>query len=79
MKRQPVPQQPIRQIHSQMVFVSSSNTDEQHRTTLYTDGTEHCTCQGFEYRQSCRHTKALRRPYTVAEFAEGYTIALDLS
>jgi hypothetical protein len=78
MKRQPVPQAPPKQIHSQMVFVSTSRVDQQHRTTIFTDGTAHCTCEHFQYHQACRHTDALRRPYTVADFAGGHAIALEL-
>lgn len=79
MRRTLPPAKPMKLIYAQLPFVSASNSDEQHRTTIYTDGSAHCTCDGFRYRQTCRHEQALRRQYTAVEFAGSYAIALELS
>lgn len=77
MKRQSVPTPPVKELFAQMYFVSASRTDEQHRTQIFKDGSSHCTCESFQYNGECRHTKALRRPYTTAEFAGSFAIALE--
>lgn len=78
MKRQSPPQKPVRKVYAQLTFVSASRPDEQHRTIIYDDGSAHCTCEGFQYTQDCRHTKALRHSYSAQEFGGTFVIALEL-
>lgn len=49
-------------IYACFPFVSESDPDVQYKTTIYTDGTAHCQCEGFRYRQTCKHEQLLRRP-----------------
>jgi hypothetical protein len=54
-----------REIYARFPFVSSVDHSVQYRTTIYTDGNAHCTCEGFRFRENCKHVEALRTPTAV--------------
>lgn len=59
-----VPEQKVvngQQYPTKVTVASKSNPDETWEVTIFdADGTAFCPCQGFHYRQSCRHTRQAR-------------------
>jgi len=59
------PIKPQREIYARFPFVSAVDPAVQYKTTIYTDGSDHCTCEGFRYRETCKHVRMLRQPASV--------------
>jgi hypothetical protein len=42
-------------------FLSSSDPSKFYTAKIFDDGTQHCTCSGFSFRKTCKHTEELKK------------------